>query len=330
MTETFQALLLQAQPTTEQQPQVSEIDQSQLTQGDVLVAIEHSSLNYKDALALTGRGKIIRDWPMVPGIDLAGRVLESDDARFAPGDSVLCTGYGVGERHPGGYSQRQRLQADWLVKMPSGMDAAKAMALGTAGFTAMLCVQALIDADIQPDAGPVLVTGASGGVGSVAVMLLAKLGYAVTALSGRPEHADYLIGLGAAECLDRNAWNAQAARPLESQKWVGAVDVAGGNTLARVLAETRYGGCVAACGLADSHELPTTVMPFILRNVRLQGCDSVMTPADRRQQAWDKLAEMTDWGKLQASVSHVALADVPEAARQLLDGELRGRVVVDC
>ena len=330
MAKTFKALLLQQEPTIEQPLHLSDIDEGQLGQGDVLVAIEHSSLNYKDAVALTGRGKIIRAWPMVPGIDLAGRVMQSADPRFAAGDPVLCTGYGLGECYPGGYSQRQRLPADWLVKMPSGMDASRAMALGTAGLTAMLCVQALIDAGVEPGSGPVLVTGASGGVGGVAVILLARLGYAVTALSGRPEHADYLIGLGASDCLDRKAWNAQAARPLESQKWVGAVDVAGGKTLARVLAETRYGGCVAACGLVDSHELPTTLMPFILRNVRLQGCDSVMTPAEPRQQAWDKLAELTDWDKLQASVSHVSLEQVPEVARQLLDGELCGRVVVDC
>jgi len=328
MSETFRALVLERDDEGATQAQIRTLSEADLPEGDVLVEVAYSSLNYKDGLAITGRGKVVREWPMVPGIDLAGRVLASDSPDWQPGDAVLLTGWGVGERYWGGFSQRQRVRSEWLVPLPDGLDALDAMTLGTAGLTAMLCVMTLEEAGVKPDAGPVLVSGASGGVGSLAVALLSAAGYEVTALTGRPEGADWLRELGAAEILPREAMSAPP-RPLESQRWAGAVDTVGGVILARTLAELCYGGAVAACGLAGSHELSTTVMPFILRNVSLRGVDSVVCPRERRQVAWERLARDLPREHLAAIRQMVQLEDLPALAERILAGQVRGRVVVD-
>ena len=262
---------------------IENITEELLPEGDVLVGVEYSSLNYKDGLAVTGKGKVVRRFPMVPGIDLAGSVIDSASAHFRPGDKVLLTGWGIGEMHWGGYSQKQRVRSEWLVPLPDGLDSRSAMILGTAGFTAMLSVMTLEEAGVSSDhQSPILVTGASGGVGSLAVSLLAALGFKVTAVTGRPENHEYLRGLGAGEILDRQTM-ANAARPLESERWAGVVDTVGGATLARALAECGHDGCVAACGLAGGASLETTVMPFILRGVSLRGVDSAWCRPDRRK-----------------------------------------------
>jgi acrylyl-CoA reductase (NADPH) len=327
MSDTFKALVL----TQEDGKTVSNIKQlsnDDLPEGDVLLAVDYSSLNYKDGLAITGKGKIVRQWPLVPGIDLAGTVLESDSTDYAVGDRVVLTGWSVGEKYWGGYSQRQRVQSKWLVPLPEGLDSRQAMAIGTAGFTAMLCIMTLEEAGITPDKGTVLVTGASGGVGSVAVAILAKLGYTVAAVSAKPEADDFLRGLGASEILTREEMS-EKPRPLEGQRWAGAVDVVGTTTLARVLAEMNYGGCVAACGLAGGFDLPTTVMPFILRNVSLRGVDSVMCPVERRKVAWQRL--VTDLpAEALGEIGQVAsLEQLPELAEKITTGGVRGRVIVD-
>lgn len=300
-----------------------------LPAGDVLVAVEYSSLNYKDGLAITGKGKIVRQFPMVPGVDLAGTVLESTASDYQPGDKVVLTGWGVGERYWGGHTQKQRLQSKWLVPLPSGLNTQQAMAIGTAGFTAMLSVLALQEAGVTPNSeNPILVTGASGGVGSIAVALLAKLGYLVAAVTGRPENQDYLRQLGASEFMTREEM-AATARPLEAQRWAGAVDTVGGSTLARVLAEICHGGAVAACGLAGGADLPTTVMPFILRGVKLLGIDSVLCPLPQRQLAWQRLAQDLPSQALN-QVAHIAsLEALPQLAEDILAGKVRGRVIVD-
>ena len=327
MSDTFKALVL----TQEDGKTVSNIKQlsnDDLPEGDVLLAVDYSSLNYKDGLAITGKGKIVRQWPLVPGIDLSGTVLESDSADYAVGDRVVLTGWSVGEKYWGGYSQRQRVQSKWLVPLPAGLDSKQAMAIGTAGFTAMLCIMTLEEAGVTPDKGTVLVTGASGGVGSVAVAILAKLGYTVAAVSAKPEADDFLRGLGASEILTREEMS-EKPRPLEGQRWAGAVDVVGTTTLARVLAEMNYGGCVAACGLAGGFDLPTTVMPFILRNVSLRGVDSVMCPVERRKLAWQRL--VTDLpAEALGEIGQVAsLEQLPELAEKITTGGVRGRVIVD-
>ena len=327
MSDTFKALVL----TQEDGKTVSNIKQlsnDDLPEGDVLLAVDYSSLNYKDGLAITGKGKIVRQWPLVPGIDLAGTVLESDSTDYAVGDRVVLTGWSVGEKYWGGYSQRQRVQSKWLVPLPEGLDSKQAMAIGTAGFTAMLCIMTLEEAGVTPDKGTVLVTGASGGVGSVAVAILAKLGYTVAAVSAKPEADDFLRGLGASEILTREEMS-EKPRPLEGQRWAGAVDVVGTTTLARVLAEMNYGGCVAACGLAGGFDLPTTVMPFILRNVSLRGVDSVMCPVERRKVAWQRL--VTDLpAEALGEIGQVAsLEQLPELAEKITTGGVRGRVIVD-
>ncbi len=327
MSDTFKALVL----TQEDGKTVSTIKQlsnDDLPEGDVLLAVEYSSLNYKDGLAITGKGKIVRQWPLVPGIDLAGTVLESASADYAAGDRVVLTGWSVGEKYWGGYSQRQRVQSKWLVPLPEGLDSKQAMAIGTAGFTAMLCVMTLEEAGITPDQGTVLVTGASGGVGSIAVAILAGLGYTVAAVSAKRDADDFLRGLGAKEILTREEMS-EKPRPLEGQRWAGAVDVVGTTTLARVLAETNYGGCVAACGLAGGFDLPTTVMPFILRNVSLRGVDSVMCPVERRKIAWQRL--VTDLpAEALGEIGQVArLEELPELAERITTGGVRGRVIVD-
>ncbi|WP_313084395.1 MDR family oxidoreductase [Atlantibacter sp.] len=305
---------------------VKTIDENQLPEGNVTVDIDWSSLNYKDALAITGKGKIIRNFPMVPGIDFAGRVRHSEDPRFHAGQAVLLTGWGVGENHWGGLSQMARVNGDWLVAMPEGLDGRKAMIIGTAGFTAMLCVMALEDAGITPQSGEVVVTGASGGVGSTAVALLHKLGYQVAAVSGRESTHDYLRKLGATRILGRDEF--AETRPLEKQLWAGAVDTVGDKVLAKVLAQMNYGGCVAACGLAGGFGLPTTVMPFILRNVRLQGVDSVMTPAARRAEAWQRLVRDLPASFYEQATSEIPLAEAPRLANDIMNNAIQGRTLV--
>jgi acrylyl-CoA reductase (NADPH) len=326
--DTFKALVL-TEEDKKTRHEIKQLTVDDLPQGDVLVAVEYSSLNYKDGLAVTGKGKIVRQFPMVPGIDLAGTVLESAAPDYKPGDKVVLTGWSVGEKYWGGYTQKERVKSQWLVPLAAGLDTKKAMTIGTAGFTAMLCVMALEEAGITPGMEkPVIVTGASGGVGSVAVALLSKLGYTVAAVTGRPEGADYLRSLGASQIVTREEMAAKP-RPLEAQRWSGAVDTVGSTVLARVLAELDYAGTVAACGLAGGADLPTTVMPFILRGARLQGVDSVMCPLPRRRQAWDRLVQDLPENALQ-NISHVAsLDEVPGLAEDIIAGKVQGRVVVD-
>ncbi|KAA3630097.1 MAG: oxidoreductase [Proteobacteria bacterium] len=328
MPETFKALMLTQDDAGKTVAGIRQLGDADLPEGDVLVAVDYSSLNYKDGLAITGKGKIVRTWPMVPGIDLAGTVLQSDSSDYAAGDKVVLTGWSVGEKYWGGYSQRQRVQSKWLVPLPEGLDSRRAMAIGTAGFTAMLCVMTLEEAGVTPDKGTVLVTGASGGVGSVAVAILTRLGYTVAAVSGRPESEAYLRRLGASQLVTREEMN-QPPRALEGQRWAGAIDTVGSTLLARVLAEMVYGGCVAACGLAGGADLPTTVMPFILRNVSLRGVDSVMCPVERRKQAWQHLVTDLPADAL-GEIGHVAtLEELPTLAEQIIAGQVRGRVIVD-
>jgi len=302
--------------------------ETDLMDGDVLVAVSHSTLNYKDGLAITGRAPVVRRWPMIPGIDLAGTVLESGSAEWTPGDQVVLNGWGMGETHLGAYAERARVRAEWLVPLPAAFTPAQAMAIGTAGYTAMLCVLALERHGLTPSAGPVLVTGAAGGVGSVAVALLARLGWHVIASTGRPQAADYLRDLGAAEILDR-AELSQPGKPMARERWAAAVDAVGSHTLANALAGCRYGGAVAACGLAAGMDLPASVAPFILRGVALFGIESVMCPRERRLDAWHRLASDLDASRLEAMTTTVALADVIALAPKILEGQVRGRVVVD-
>lgn len=323
----FKALILNQQEKTTTAA-IESLDETQLPDGDVLVAVEYSSLNYKDGLAITGKGKIIRNFPMVPGIDLAGQVIESKDARYQSGDQVVLTGWGVGENHWGGMAQKARLQADWLVPLVSGLDSKQAMMIGTAGFTAMLCVQALLDAGIKAEQGEILVTGASGGVGSVAVTLLANLGYKVAAVTGRVEQNGPLLEkLGASRIIERSEFE-QPARPLEKQLWAGAIDTVGSKILAKVLAQMDYNSTVAACGLAGGFDLPTTVMPFILRNVRLQGVDSVSCPAEKRLAAWQSLAQYLPASYFEQACHEISLEQVPEFAQAITQGQVTGRVVI--
>jgi len=325
--ETFKALML-TQEDGKTAANIRELSLDDLPAEDVLVDVDYSSLNYKDGMAVTGTGKIVLAWPMVPGIDLAGTVVESASEQYQPGDQVILTGWSVGEKYWGGYSQKQRVRSEWLVPLPDGLSTQQAMAVGTAGFTAMLCVMALQEGGVKPEDGPVVVSGAAGGVGSVAVTLLAQAGYEVAAITGRESTHAYLRELGATEILDR-ASMAEKARPLEKQRWAGAVDTVGGDILARILAETNYGGTVAACGLAASVKLPTTVMPFILRNVRLQGVDSVTCPFERRQLAWQRLAQELPTSSLANIGQVIVLEDVPEKAAAIMQGQIQGRVIVD-
>ncbi|GAA3543620.1 MDR family oxidoreductase [Zobellella aerophila] len=302
------------------------LPESRLTHGDVLVKVDYSTLNYKDALAITGKGKIVRQWPMVPGIDYAGTVLSSDHPDYRIGDEVLLTGWGVGEQYWGGLAEKASARAEWLIPLPAGMSAKRAMAIGTAGFTAMLSLMALERAGINPEQGPVLVTGASGGVGSVAVQLLAKAGYEVHAATGRPQHADWLKQLGAAAIVERAELDGEPG-PLESQRWAGAVDTVGGRILARVLSQTRMYGAVAACGLAGGVGLHTTVMPFILRGVSLLGINSVHIPKQQRIQAWERLHNSLPLN-FEEQVQVFTLEQSIQAAQDLLNGKLRGRVLI--
>ncbi|MDQ1697016.1 MAG: acrylyl-CoA reductase [Frankiaceae bacterium] len=308
---------------------LQELTDDQLPDGDVTVAVRWSSLNYKDGLAVTGKGKIIRSYPMVCGIDLAGTVEASDSSSWQVGDEVVVTGWGLSETAPGGYTQRQRLRSEWLVGRPDGLTLQQTMAVGTAGLTSMLCVIALERAGVSPDAeGEVLVTGAGGGVGSVAVAVLAKLGYRVAASTGRAETHDFLRSLGATTIVDREEL-ATAGKPLDKERWVGAVDTVGSQTLATVLAQTRYGGAVAACGLVGGGDLPTTVLPFILRGVSLLGVDSVMCPTPQRVEAWQRLGRDLPTAVLDELTTIEPMARVPELAEDIVAGRTRGRVVID-
>ena len=307
---------------------VETISTEELPENDVLVRVQYSTVNYKDALAVTGRGKICRFFPMVCGIDLAGEVEESDSPDWKPGDKVIVNGFGMSERHWGGYAEKQRVKSEWLVRLPDAFTLEQTMAIGTAGYTAMLCVHALEDHGILPEQGEVVVSGATGGVGSVATMLLSKLGYTVVGVSGKADAEDYLKSLGASGVIDRSELD-RKPRPLETERWAGGVDSVGSGTLATMLAQTKYDGCVAACGLAGGADLPTTVMPFILRGVTLRGIDSVMAPQARRQRAWNRLGELLDIDKLVGVYKTVGLDDVPQIGEDMLLGRLKGRVVVD-
>lgn len=323
----MQALILEQSADQHTLANVREISPQQLPENNVTVAVQWSGLNYKDALAITGRGKIIRQFPMIPGIDFAGTVLESADPRYQAGDAVLLTGWGVGETYFGGLAEQARVNADWLLPLPAGLSQRQSMIIGTAGLTAMLCVMALEAGGVTPEQGEVLVTGAGGGVGSVAVSLLSQLGYRVVAVTGRAENHAYLQALGASRIIERAALS-EPGRPLDKQHWAGAIDTVGGQMLANVLAQTTYGGTVAACGLAGGAGLPTTVMPFILRNVRLQGVDSVQAPYAVRQQAWSRLATLLPESFYQQAAQEITLAQAPEYAARLLDNQVTGRTLV--
>lgn len=307
---------------------VRELQTDALPPGDVEVRVVHSTLNYKDALAITGRSPVVRRFPLTPGIDLAGEVITSENGRFKAGDRVLLNGFGVGETHSGGLAQRARLSGDWLIGLPAAFDSKQAMSIGTAGYTAMLCVLAIERHGMSPASGEVLVTGAAGGVGSVAIALLAHRGWRVIASTGRTGEADYLRALGAAEIIDRKELSA-AGRPLARERWIAAIDTVGSHTLANVCAATRYGGVVAACGLAQGLDFPATVAPFILRGVTLAGIDSVMAPIAIREQAWSRLAEDLDRDLIDRMTTEIGLDQAIPVADELLAGRVRGRVVVD-
>jgi acrylyl-CoA reductase (NADPH) len=306
---------------------LADFDEANLMDGDVTVRVEWSTVNYKDGLALTGKAPVIRRFPMIPGIDFAGTVESSSHPQWKPGDRVILNGWGAGETHLGGYAEKARVKGDWLVGLPARNSARGAMAIGTAGYTAMLAVMALERQGVAPRHGPVIVTGAAGGVGSVAVTLLAKLGFAVVASTGRPAEADYLKSLGAREIIERKEL-AGASKPLGPERWAGGIDTVGSSTLANVLSMTRYGGAIAACGLAGGMDLPATVAPFILRGVSLIGIDSVMCPMERRREAWKRLASDIDAGKLATMTSEIDLAGVMDAGRRIVEGAVRGRIVV--
>jgi acrylyl-CoA reductase (NADPH) len=327
MSETFRAILVSRNEDKTQAVRVEEMSEADLMEGDVTVAVEATTVNYKDGLAITGKAPVIRRFPLIPGIDFAGTVLSSGHARWKEGDKVVLNGWGVGETHYGAFAGRARVSSDWLVPLPGTMTPLDAMAIGTAGYTAMLCVMALERHGISPDRGPVVVTGAAGGVGSVAVSILSRLGYHVVASTGRTSEADYLKELGAAEIIDR-AELSGPARPLGKERWAGGVDAVGSHTLANVLSMTSYGGAVAACGLAQGMDLPSSVAPFILRGVTLVGIDSVMCPKPERMAAWQRLASDLDLAKLDAITTELPLADVIDTAPKFLEGQIRGRIVV--
>jgi acrylyl-CoA reductase (NADPH) len=323
----FQALLL-TQQDKKTVATLTSLDDSQLPAGDVTVRVEYSSLNFKDALAITGRGAIVKRWPLVPGIDLAGKVEHSHDATWKPGDRVVVNGWGIGETHWGGLTQKARLSSAWLLRLPDAFTTRQSMQVGTAGYTAALCVMALQRHGLKPGDGEVLVTGAAGGVGSVAVTLLAGLGYTVTASTGRPQEADYLQSLGATHIIDRTELSSPG-KPLQSERWAGVVDALGSHTLANACAQTRWNGAVAACGLAQGADFPATVMPFILRGVTLYGINCVFVDNAKRAEAWQLLAQHLDGDKLDRMTVEIGLSEAIEKSTALLDGKLRGRTVVD-
>lgn len=323
----FHAILIRKENDT-QTVEDAELALSDLMEGDVVVSVSHSTVNYKDGLAITGRAPVVRRFPMIPGIDLAGTVVTSSHANFKPGDKVLLNGFGLSETHYGGYSEVARVKGDWLVKLPSTFTPADAMAIGTAGYTAMLCVLALEDAGVTPDKGEVIVTGAAGGVGSVAIAILAKLGYRVIASTGRTAEEPYLKSLGAAAIIPRTELSG-SPKPLAKERWAGAVDSVGSTTLANLLASAKYGGAVAACGLAGGMDLPASVAPFILRGISLLGIDSVYMPMKRRRQAWERLARDLDPKVLASMTRMISLKDVRGAAQDILAGKVRGRLVVE-
>ncbi|WP_346892687.1 acryloyl-CoA reductase [uncultured Roseibium sp.] len=326
---TFKALLVEKDDEGKTSASVQDLDESRLPDADVTVAVDYSTVNYKDGLCIGPGGGLVRTYPHVPGIDFAGTVETSGDSRYKPGDKVVLTGWRVGEAWWGGYSQKACIKADWLVPLPDGLTTRDAMAIGTAGFTAMLAVMALEDHGLKPGNGPVLVTGAAGGVGSVATAILANLGYEVAAVTGRPETEDYLKSLGATQIVPRDEINETVKRPLESETWAGCVDAVGGAMLARVLGQMKYGASVSAVGLAGGAGLPATVVPFLLRGVNLLGIDSVMRPYEDRIRAWTRLASDLPMEKLHAMIQPATLADLPDLGAAILKGQVKGRVVVD-
>ena len=328
MSEIFKAILVSRDADKKQSVEIVDLSEADLMEGDVTVAVEATTVNYKDGLAITGKAPVIRRWPLVPGIDFAGTVLSSSHADWRKGDRVILNGWGVGETHFGAYAGRARVKGDWLVPLPEGMSAHDAMAVGTAGYTAMLCVIALERHGIVPDRGPVVVTGAAGGVGSVAVSILSSLGYHVVASTGRNAESPYLLDLGAAEVISRDEL-ADSAKPLAKERWAGGVDAVGSHTLANVLSMTSYGGAVAACGLAGGMDLPASVAPFILRGVSLLGIDSVMAPKAVRLEAWRRIGTDLDHKKLATLSRTIGFDGIIDAARDIVDGRIRGRVVVD-
>ena len=325
----FNALMVRKNDEGKTSARVEQITVDDLPAGEVLVAVDYSTVNYKDGLCIGSGGGLVRTYPHVPGIDFAGTVQASDDPRYKAGDKVVLTGWRVGEVHWGGYAQKARVKADWLVPLPAGLDARQAMAVGTAGFTAMLAVMALEDHGLKAGNGPVLVTGAAGGVGSVATAILAAKGYEVAAVTGRPEAADYLKSLGASQIVAREDINETTKRPLEAETWAGCIDAVGGDMLARVLGQMKYGASAAAVGLAGGMGLPATVIPFLLRGVNLLGIDSVMQPYDKRLRAWECIAADLPMDKLEAMIQPATLSDLPALGRAILKGQVKGRVVVD-
>lgn len=307
---------------------LKDLDDTVLMDADTLIKVAYSTLNYKDALAITGKAPVVRKFPLIPGIDLAGTVISCSSGKFKTGDEVLLNGFGVGEVHCGGLAQQAQLQSEWLIALPKTLSAKQAMAIGTAGYTAMLCVIALEKHGVKPDSGEILVTGANGGVGSYTIAILVKLGYSVIAATGRVEEAQYLTALGAGEIIDRNTLS-EPGKPLAKERWAGVVDSVGSHTLVNACASTKYGGIVAACGLAQGMDLPGTVAPFILRGVTLAGIDSVMRPLADRIEAWDRLAEVLDSNTLENVATEIGLAQVCDTAQRLLDGQVRGRIVVN-
>ena len=325
----FKAIYLTQDEEKKVTSSIADVDETDLPDHNVAIDVEYSTINYKDGLAILGRPGVVRNYPMIPGIDLAGTVTASDSSDYSPGDKVVLNGWDVGEMHWGGLAQKSRLQSEWLVPIPEAFDTKQAAAIGTAGYTAMLCVLALEEHGVTPEKGPVLVTGASGGVGSTAVAILAKLGFEVTASTGRLDETDYLKGLGAAEVSDRAELGEENPRPLQKTVWGGVIDAVGSHTLANAIAQTNANGCVAACGLAQGPDLPTSVMPFILRGVTLAGVNSVHVPFARRKMAWDRMATDLDTEKLEQMTEVVGLNDAIDVAEKILQGQIRGRVVVD-
>ena len=325
----FNALVVNKNDEGKTSAAVQQISLDDLPDGDVVVAVDYSTVNYKDGLCIGPGGGLVRNYPHVPGIDFAGTVETSNDPRYKAGDKVVLTGWRVGEVHWGGYAQKARVNADWLVPLPAGLTTRQAMAVGTAGFTAMLAVMALQDHGLTAGSGPLLVTGAAGGVGSVATAILANLGHEVAAVTGRPETADYLTSLGATQIVARDEINEVTKRPLEAETWAGCVDAVGGPMLARALGQMKYGASVAAVGLAGGANLPATVIPFLLRGVNLLGIDSVMQPYDNRLRAWERIATDLPMDKLEAMIQPATLSDLPQLGADILQGQVKGRVVVD-